>query len=226
MRPPCVIRTIPRPERALVDGLARAGVATVHEAQHRTGLLTDDFRPVVEGRSVCGPAVTVVCHPGDNLMLHTAIELLQPGDVLVVSTLSTTRCGMVGDLIATALKHRGTVALILEACVRDVAVLREMGFPIWSKGVSAAGAIKQAAGWVNVPITCGGAVIQPGDLVVADDDGVVIVPHGEAAQVLTAANARMDREEQIRARIARGELSLDYNNLRAVLQKQGVTYED
>jgi 4-hydroxy-4-methyl-2-oxoglutarate aldolase len=226
VRQPCVVRSIPRPDPALAADLARFGVATVHEAQLRTGLLSDEFRPVIPGQSVCGPALTVLCHPGDNLMIHAAIELIQPGDVVVVSTLSPTRCGMVGELIVHALQYRKAAALILDACVRDVAALREMGLPIWCRGVSAAGTVKSTAGWVNVPISCGGTPVSPGDLIVADDDGVVVVPREEAERVRSAAEARTKREEGVRARILRGELSLDFNNLREVLQKQGVRYED
>jgi 4-hydroxy-4-methyl-2-oxoglutarate aldolase len=226
MKPPYIVRNIQRPDPALVTGLAELGVATVHEAQSRSGLMNEDLRPVIPDVRVCGPAVTVLCHTGDNLMIHAAVELLQPGDVMVVTTVSPTRCGMVGELIANALKGRGAAALILEACVRDVADLRQMGLPIWSKGTCASGAVKATAGWVNVPIVCGGAIVNPGDLVVADDDGVVVVSKDDAVRVLESARAREAKEKISRARIERGELSLDYNQLRDVLAKEGVVYLD
>ena len=224
MRPSCVVRNIQRPDPAIAAGLAELGVATVHESQSRSGLMNEDLRPVIPDVRVCGPAVTVLCHTGDNLMLHAAIELLQPGDVLAVATVSPTRCGMVGELIAHALQGRGAAGLILEACVRDVAELRKMGLPIWSKGISASGTVKASAGWVNVPIVCGGAIVNPGDLVVADDDGVVVVPRDDAARVLEAGRAREAKEKVSRERIGRGELSLDYNKLRDVLAREGVVY--
>jgi 4-hydroxy-4-methyl-2-oxoglutarate aldolase len=226
MKPPYVVRNIPRPDPAVASELAEHGVATVHESQARTGLMDASFRPIFGGARICGPAVTALCHTGDNLMLHAAIELLQPGDVLVVTTISPTECGMVGELIATALKGRGAAGLILDACVRDLAELREMGFPIWSRGVCASGSVKQSAGWANVPVSVGGAIVNPGDLVLADDDGVVIVPRLDSASVLAAARARVEKENTSRARIERGELSLDYNNLRDLLRKQGVRYFD
>lgn len=226
MKPPYVVRNIPRPDPSVAAGLAELGVATVHESQSRSGLMDKSFRPIFDGARICGPAVTALCHTGDNLMLHAAIELLQPGDVLVVTTVSPTDCGMVGELIAAALKGRGAAGLILDACVRDVAELREMGFPVWSHGVCSSGSVKQSAGWVNVPVSVGGAIVNPGDLVLADDDGVVVVPRQDGERVLAAGRSRVEKENSSRARIGRGELSLDYNNLREVLQKQGVRYFD
>jgi len=226
MKPPYVVRNIPRPDPDIAAGLAKLGVATVHESQSRTGLLDDSFRPIFSGARVCGPAVTALCHTGDNLMLHAAIELLQPGDMLVVTTISSTSCGMLGELIGNAVKGRGAVGVILDACVRDVVELREMGLPIWSRGICASGSVKNSAGWANVPVSVGGAIINPGDLVMADDDGVVVVPREQGAAVLAAGRTREEKERISRARIERGELSLDYNNLREVLAKLGVVYLD
>jgi 4-hydroxy-4-methyl-2-oxoglutarate aldolase len=224
MKAPYVVRNIRRPDPSIAPGLAELGTATVHESQSRTGLLDDSFRPIFSGAKVCGPAVTALCHTGDNLMLHAAIELLKPGDMLVVTTISPTKCGMLGELIGNAIKGRGAAGVILDACVRDLVELRELGLPIWSRGVCASGSVKRSAGWCNVPVSVGGAIINPGDLVVADDDGVVVVPREEGAAVLAAGNSRVEKESVSRARILRGELSMDYNNLREVLAKQGVVY--
>lgn len=221
-----VVRNIERAAAEVVQGLGAVGVATVHEAYGRRGLLDHGIRPIQTDRIVAGSAVTVSCAPGDNLMIHAAVEVVQPGDVLVVTTTSPSTDGMFGDLLATSLMSRGCVGLVIEAGVRDVATLREMGFPVWSRAVHAQGTVKATAGSVNVPIVCAGVRIEPGDVVVADDDGVVVVARDEAADTLTAARARLDKEETSRARLASGELGLDFYGLRSKLEELGTEWVD
>jgi 4-hydroxy-4-methyl-2-oxoglutarate aldolase len=219
---PCVIREIERAPAAAAEALARFGVATVHEASGQLGLMRPDIRPVVPGKRVCGPAVTALCHPGDNLMLHAAIDVARRGDVIVVGVKFPNTDGMIGELIATQCQARGIVAVVLDAGARDSAELREMGFPVWSRAISAAGTSKATPGWVNVPIQCGGAVVRPGDLVVADDDGVVVVAAGEVDAAVRASEARVAREDANRKRFQQGEVSLDVSNLRALLDRLNV----
>lgn len=222
MMKPCVIRTIDRPDARLAQQLAVFGVATVHEAYAQQGLLRPDLRPVVPGKRICGPAVTALSHAGDNIMLHAAIDVAQPGDVIVVALKSPSTDGMIGELIATQCQARGIVAVILDAGARDSAELNDMGFPVWSRAISAAGTNKANPGWVNVPVSIGNIVIRPGDLVVADDDGVCVVRAEDAAAVARACEARVAKEDANRKRFQAGEVSLDVSGLRTVLDRLGV----
>jgi 4-hydroxy-4-methyl-2-oxoglutarate aldolase len=215
------------PPRADVDEAATLGahgVATVHEALGRAGYLGPQFRPAWPGARIGGTAVTALCWPGDNLMIHVAVEQCRPGDVLVVATNSPSTDGLFGELFATALAHRGVRGVILGCGVRDVAELREMGFPAWSTAVSAQGSVKATAGAVNVPVVLGGQVVQPGDVIVADDDGVMCVPRADVPRALTASQARMDKEAASRAAFQQGELGLDRYGLRDRLGEFGIEY--
>jgi 4-hydroxy-4-methyl-2-oxoglutarate aldolase len=226
MMKPCIIRCIERPDPRLAEQLAEFGVATVHEAYAQQGLLRPDIRPVVRGKRICGPAVTALSHAGDNIMLHAAIDVAQRGDVIVVALKSPSTDGMIGELIATQCQARGVQAVILDAGCRDSAELNEMGFPVWSRAISAAGTNKANPGWVNVPVSIGDVTITPGDLVVADDDGVCVVKAEDAAAVVTACQARLAKEDNNRKRFQAGEVSLDVSGLRPILEQLGVkTYE-
>ena len=219
-----VVREIDRPDPAVTAGLRDAGVATVHEAAGRTGLMAPVLRPIQAGVRIAGPAVTVSSHPGDNLMIHAAVEVVGPGDVLVVTTSSRSTDAMVGELIATSLAHRGCAGAIIDAGVRDVAELRAMAFPVWSRAVHAQGTVKTSAGSVNVTVCCAGQIVQPGDVVVADDDGVCVVDRRQAAAVLAASRDRLEREARTREALQRGALGLDLNHLRPALEQHGVRY--
>ena len=219
-----IITGVARAEAAVVDALAGLGVATVHEAIGRAGYLGPGLRPIQDGTRVGGTAVTAVCWPGDNLMIHAAAEQCRPGDLLVVTTASPSTDGMFGELLATSLAARGVRGLVIEAGVRDVAELRAMGFPVWSAAVSAQGTVKETPGSVNLPVSIGGQIVRPGDVIIADDDGVVCVPRAEAGQALAAAQARVAREEQNRKALADGQLGLDLYGLRDKLAARGVTY--
>lgn len=219
-----VVTDIERADAATIDALGAHGVATVHEAMGRTGLVGASVRPIQDGARIAGSAVTVLCWPGDNLMIHAAVEQCREGDVLVVTTVSPSLDGSFGELFATALKQRGVRGLVTTGGVRDVADLREMGFPVWSAAVNAQGTVKATAGSVNVPITVGGALVRPGDVIVADDDGVLCVPRAGAGTALAAADARVAKEADSRAAYVAGELSLDRNRLRGVLDELGVRY--
>ncbi|NVI92235.1 4-carboxy-4-hydroxy-2-oxoadipate aldolase/oxaloacetate decarboxylase [Actinomadura sp. BRA 177] len=221
-----VVTNPPRADAAAVDSLAGYGVATVHEAMGRTGFLGPSIRPVHLGSRIAGTAVTVLSWPGDNLMIHVAVEQCRPGDVLVVTTTSPSTDGMFGELFATALQQRGVRGLVINAGVRDVAELHEMGFPVWSAAVSAQGTAKATPGAVNVPVTIGGQLIRPGDVILADDDGVVRVEREAAAEAVKAAQAREEKEAATRAAFQQGELGLDRYGLRDRLPGMGIEYVD
>jgi 4-hydroxy-4-methyl-2-oxoglutarate aldolase len=221
-----VVRNPPRAQRAAVEGLSGFGVATVHEAQGRTGLLDPELRPVWQGARVAGTAVTVSVPPADNWMLHVAVEQCGEGDVLVVAPTSPSQAGYFGELLATSVAARGVRALVIDAGCRDVAELRAMGFPVWARHVCAFGTVKETVGDVNIPVVCGGQLIEPGDVVVADDDGVVRVPRLAAASVLAASRAREEREAALRARYEKGELGLDIHGMRGKLAAKGLTWVD
>jgi 4-hydroxy-4-methyl-2-oxoglutarate aldolase len=226
MSGPVIVRQIERAPPEVVIGLGEAGVATVHEAAGKTGLLSPTIRPVQDGTRIGGSAVTVLCPPGDNMMIHAAVELVQPGDVLVVATMSPSTDGMFGDLLATSLQHHGCAGLIIDAGVRDVADLREMGFGVWSAAIHARGTVKATPGSVNVPVVCAGVHVVPGDVVVADDDGVVVVPRAQANVTLAAAIERLTNEKETRRRLEAGELGVDFYGLRDKLQGLGVRWVD
>ncbi len=219
-----IVTGVARADLTVVDQLAGLGVATVHEAIGRTGYLGPGLRPIQDGTRVGGTAVTALCWPGDNLMIHAAAEQCQDGDLLVVTTASPSTDGMFGELLATSLAARGVRGLVIEAGVRDVAALRGMGFPVWSAAVSAQGTVKETPGAVNVPMSVGGQIIRPGDAIIADDDGVVCVPRGDVSQALVAAQARMAKEEQSRKALADGQLGLDLYGLRDKLTARGVRW--
>jgi 4-hydroxy-4-methyl-2-oxoglutarate aldolase len=223
---PSIVRTIARADPDDINRLGAAGVATVHEAQGRSGLLLPYMRPVYPTARVAGSAVTVLCGAGDNLMIHAAIAVVQAGDVLVVTTFSESTDGMFGELLARSSVAHGVVGLVIEAGVRDTTELTALGFPVWSKAVSAQGTSKTIAGSVNVPVVCAGAAVSPGDVIVGDADGVVVVPRNAVKTVVAAVDQRLAKEDHTRERLKAGELGLDIYGLRDVLAQRGVVWRD
>jgi 4-hydroxy-4-methyl-2-oxoglutarate aldolase len=221
-----VVRHIDRADTADIDRLALIGTASVHEAIGRRGYLGADIAARQQGARIAGSAVTVLCHPGDNLMIHAAVEVCQPGDVLVVANTAPSTHGMFGDLLAGSLMHRGVRGLVIDAGVRDTADLRAMGFHVWSRYVSCEGTVKASPGSVNVPVVIGRTIVQPGDVVCADDDGVVVVPRAEARWAVEVSEARLAKEEGTRATLDAGELGVDLYGLRPVIESLGVVYVD
>jgi 4-hydroxy-4-methyl-2-oxoglutarate aldolase len=224
MMKPVVVRHVEQPAADAVAALEKYGVSTVHEAQGRNGLLASYMRPIYPGAAIAGPAVTVSLPPGDNLMIHVAVEVCTPGSILVVVPTSPCTDGYFGELLGTSLRAHGVKGLVIEAGCRDVGPLTEMKFPIWSRAVSSQGTVKATLGSVNVPIVCAGASIEPGDVIVADDDGVVVVKRVEAPEVAALSKQRIDKEDLVRARLAKGELGLDIYGLRTKLKELGLEY--
>ena len=220
------IRNIVRAGAAAIDRLGAFGVATAHEAMGRSGLMQPYLRPIYPGAEAAGSAITVLAHPGDNWMLHVAIELCRPGDLLVVGCSAECTDGMFGELLATSLIARGVRGLVIDAGCRDVSALRKLAFPVWSKAISAKGTVKATVGAVNVPIVCAGAIVHAGDVIVADDDGVVVVPRGAVPNVVADCESRMEKEAVNRKRLAAGELGLDIYDMRAKLAAAGLKYQD
>ena len=223
---PTIVRRIRRADRDTIRALGEQGVATVHEAQRRSGLMRSYMRPIFASARIAGSAITVSCQPGDNLMIHASMELCEPGDVLVVATTSESTDGMFGELMAVSAQARGVAGLIIDAGVRDVGELTALNFPVWSKAISAQGTVKSTAGSVNVPVVCAGTIVRPGDVIVGDMDGVVVVPRSAAAEIARLGSERLAKEEKTRERLRTGELGIDIHGLRSKLAELGVKYVD
>ena len=226
MNPNVVVRNVERAPRTLVEGLGWIDTSTIHEAMGRYGFVGAQIRPICQGARIAGSAITVLVHPGDNIMIHAAIALLEPGDVLVVASTAPSTNALFGELMATSTAARGGIALVTDGAVRDIEAIRAMGFPVWSQHISCQGPMKVTPGWVNVPVVLGEQVVNPGDVVCADDDGVVVVPRLQAAEALEGAQRRLAAEEVTRARLAAGELSVDIAGLGAKLAELGVVHVD
>lgn len=219
-----IVKNIAKPDIQLVSALAKFDVSTVYEAQGRIGIMNHEIKPIIQGAAICGPAVTVTCFAGDNLMIHAAVEVCQPGDVLVITTIGQSVFGMIGELIVSALIKRGVIGVVIDAGIRDVAQIRQLGFPIWSRAIHPQGTTKNKGGWVNAPAICGGTQVDPGDIIMADDDGVVVVRKDDVKFALESSQRRGLKEEDTKAKITRGELSLDFYGLRKTLKEEKVVY--
>ena len=220
-----VVKNIPRPEKEITEEFARLGTATVYEAQGKTGLMSDTLKPLSKGYSICGPAVTVVCIAGDNLMIHASVEVCKPGDVVVITTLGeSNKHGMIGDLLVSSFIRQGVKAIIIDSGVRDSMTLREFGLPIWSSHIICTGTSKNQSGWVNAPAVCGNTLVEPGNLIVADDDGIVVVKKSDIDSSLKKAKAREEKEEKTREKIQNGELGIDFYGYRELIKNLGIDY--
>jgi len=219
-----VVKNITRPSEQMLKEYSQLDSSTIYEAQGKQGLLSHELKGTIQGAKLCGAVVTVTCPTGDNLMVHAAIEVCKPGDILVISTIGNSIAGMVGELITSALIKRGVKGIITEAGIRDVTQLRALNFPVWTRSIYSQGNNKSKGGWVNAPIVCGGILVNPGDLIMADDDGVVVVHKSDLQSTLDATKARVLKEKGTKEKIANGELSLDFYNLRPTLEKEGVIY--
>lgn len=219
-----MLKKITRPEQHIIEEFERLDVSTVYEAQGKVGLMNYHLRPIIKGSLICGPAVTVICPAGDNLMIHAAVEVCQPGDILVITTIGDGISGMIGELIVTALMKRGVKGVIIDSGIRDVARIRELGFPIWTKAIFSQGNTKVKGGSVNAPAVCGGVTVYPGDIIKADDDGVVVVRKEDTQFAIETSKKRMLKEEGTKEKIENGEISIDFYNLRPVLESQNVHY--
>jgi 4-hydroxy-4-methyl-2-oxoglutarate aldolase len=219
-----VLKNIDRADPELVEKYRNLDVSTVYEAQGKQGLMNYQLQPILSNKLIVGPAVTAVCYAGDNLMIHAAVEVCKPGDILVITTIGENVAGMIGELIVKALMKQGVQGVIIDSAIRDVTRLRELGFPVWSKAVHSAGTNKSKGGWVNAPTVCAGAIVNPGDLIMADDDGVVVVKKEDLQDSYDSSIKRLEKEEQTKEKIDSGELSVDFYNLREVLAKENVVY--